>query len=163
MKNLKNAKVNKVVVDIKINGRKCSQYKIHTDDFRIKPLVVATCINNPNSCSDKLTRDLVTHLTKNLSFKIAHELLWQKGKIKQILSDAFEIAPSATVEEEIISMQFQLLPLIERIYNPLTNALSKTDLKHFKPYKTMDDVLSVLFGASFVDNGIMTFDARVEH
>ena len=163
MKNLKNAKVNKVVVDIKINGRKCSQYKIHTDDFRIKPLVVATCINNPNSCSDKLTRDLVTHLTKNLSFKIAHELLWQKGKIKQILSDAFEIAPSATVEEEIISMQFQLLPLIERIYNPLTNALSKTDLKHFKPYKTIDDVLSVLFGASFVDNGIMTFDARVEH
>ena len=29
-------------------------------------------------------------------------------------------------------------------------------------YKTMDDVLSVLFGASFLDNGIMTFDARVE-
>ena len=82
--------------------------------------------------------------------------------MKQILSDAFEIAPTVETEEEIISMQFQLLPLIERIYNPLTNALSKTDLKHFKPYKTMDDVLSVLFGASFLDNGIMTFDARVE-
>lgn len=162
MKTVKNAKVNKVVVDVKINGRKCSQYKIHTDDFRIKPLVVATCINNTNSCSDELTRDLVTHLTKNLSFKIAHDLLWQKGKIKQILSDAFEIAPTVAVEEEIISMQFQLLPLIERIYNPLTNALSKTDLQHFKPYKTMDDVLSVLFGASFLDNGIMTFNARVE-
>jgi hypothetical protein len=101
-------------------------------------------------------------LTKNLSFKIAHELLWQKGKMKQILSDAFEIAPTVETEEEIISMQFQLLPLIERIYNPSTNALSKTDLQHFKPYKTMDDVLSVLFGASFLDNGIMTFDARVE-
>lgn len=162
MKSLKNAKVTKVVVDVKINGRKCSQYKIHTDDFRIKPIAVATCINNPNSCSDELTRDLVTHLTKNLSFKIAHELLWQKGKMKQILSDAFEIAPSATVEEEIISMQFQLLPLIERIYNPLTNALSKTDLQHFKPYKTMDDVLSVLFGASLVDIGALSFDARVE-
>ena len=118
MKSLKNAKVNKVVIDIKINGRKYDQYKVHTDDFRIKPIAVATCINNPNNCSDELTRDLVTHLTKNLSFKIAHELLWQKGKMKQILSDAFEIAPSATVEEEIISMQFQLLPLIERIYNP---------------------------------------------
>ena len=82
--------------------------------------------------------------------------------MKQILSDAFEIAPTVETEEEIISMQFQLLPLIERIYNPSTNALSKTDLQHFKPYKTMDDVLSVLFGASFLDNGIMTFDARVE-
>lgn len=162
MKSLKNAKVNKVIIDIKINGRKYDQYKVHTDDFRIKPIAVATCINNPNSCSDELTRDLVTHLTKNLSFKIAHELLWQKGKMKQILSDAFEIAPSATVEEEIISMQFQLLPLIERIYNPLTNALSKTDLQHFKPYKTMDDVLSVLFGASLVDIGALSFDARVE-
>lgn len=162
MKNLKNAKVNKVVIDVKINGRKCSQYKVHTDDFRIKPLAVATCINNPKSCSDELTRDLVTHLTKNLSFKIAHDLLWQKGKIKQILSDAFEIAPTVEVEEEIISMQFQLLPLIERIYNPLTNALSKTDLQHFKPYKTMDDVLSVLFGATFFDNGILSYTAHVE-
>ena len=162
MKNLKNAKVNKVVIDVKINGRKCSQYKVHTDDFRIKPLAVATCINNPKSCSDELTRDLVTHLTKNLSFKIAHDLLWQKGKIKQILSDAFEIAPTVAVEEEIISMQFQLLPLIERIYNPLTNALSKTDLQHFKPYKTMDDVLSVLFGATFFDNGILSYTAHVE-
>ena len=162
MKTVKNAKVNKVIIDIKINGRKYDQYKVHTDDFRIKPIAVATCINNPNSCSDELTRDVVTRLTKNLSFKIAHELLWQKGKMKQILSDAFEIAPSATVEEEIISMQFQLLPLIERIYNPLTNALSKTDLQHFKPSKNMDDVLSVLFGASLVDIGALSFDARVE-
>ena len=162
MKSLKNAKVNKVVIDIKINGRKYDQYKVHTDDFRIKPLVVATCINNPNSCSDKLTRDLVTRLTKNLSFKIANELLWQKGKMKQILSDAFEIAPSATVEEEIISMQFQLLPLIERIYNPLTNALSKTDLKHFKPYKTMSDVLSVVFAESMFQTGILSYDAHIE-
>ena len=152
MKSLKNAKGNKVVVDIKINGRKYDQYKVHTDDFRIKPIAVATCINNPNSCSDKLTRDLVTHLTKNLSFKIAHELLWQKGKMKQILSDAFEI----------ISMQFQLLPLIERIYNPSTNALSKTDLKHFKPYKTMSDVLSVVFAESLFRTGILYFDAHIE-
>ena len=162
MKNLKNAKVNKVVIDVKINGKKCSQYKVHTDDLRIKPIAVANCINNPNSCPDKLTRDLVTHLTKNLSFKIAHDFLWQKGKIKQILSDAFEIAPTVEVEEEIISMQFQLLPLIERIYNPLTNALSKTDLQHFKPYKTMDDVLSVLFGATFFDNGILSYTVHVE-
>ena len=162
MKSLKNAKVNKVVIDIKINGRKYDQYKVHTDDFRIKPIAVATCINNPNNCSDELTRDLVTRLTKNLSFKIANELLWQKGKMKQILSDAFEIAPSATVEEEIISMQFQLLPLIERIYNPLTNALSKTDLKHFKPYKTMSDVLSVVFAESMFQTGILSYDAHIE-
>lgn len=162
MKNSKNAKVKKVVIDIKINGRKYDQYKVHTDDFRIKPIAVATCINNPNSCADKFTRDLVTHLTKNLSFKIANELLWQKGKMKQILSDAFEIAPTVETEEEIISMQFQLLPLIERIYNPSTNALSKTDLKHFKPYKTMSDVLSVVFAESMFQTGILSYDAHIE-
>ena len=82
--------------------------------------------------------------------------------MKQILSDAFEIAPTVETEEEIISMQFQLLPLIERIYNPSTNALSKTDLKHFKPYKTMSDVLSVVFAESLFRTGILYFDAHIE-
>ena len=163
MKSLKNLNGNKIVVDVRINGKKCSQYKIHTDDYSsIEPRKVAACINNPNSCKDKLTRDLVLHIKKNLSFKIANDLLWQKGKINQVLSDAYAMAPSAVVEEEIISMQTQLLPLISKIHSPLTNVLSKTELKHFKPFQTYEQCLSVLFGASFMDNGITTFSARIE-
>ena len=164
MKNLKNAKLKKVVVDVKINGRKCSQYTVHTDDDNssIKPSALAACINNPKCCSDKFTRDLALHIKKNLSFKIANDLLWQKGKIKKILSDAYALAPSAVVEEEIISMQTQLLPLIPKIHSPLTHLLSKSELEHFKPFQTYEQCLSVLFGATFLDCDILNFTASVE-
>ena len=163
MKSLKNVNGNKIIVDVRINGRKCSQYTVHTDDYSsIEPRKFVACINNPNSCKDKFTRDLVLHVKKNLSFKIANDLLWQKGKINQVLSDAYAIAPSAVVEEEIISMQTQLLRLISKIYSPLTNVLSKTELKHFKPFQTYEQCLSVLFGATFLDCDILNFTATLE-
>ena len=81
--------------------------------------------------------------------------------MEQILSDALEIAPTSSIENEIVSMQIQLLPLIDRIYNPATNMLSESDRQSFKPYKSAEQVLSVLFGAGFIDMGIFTFSAKV--
>lgn len=163
MKALKEEKGNKVDVSVKINGRKAGEFKVHTNDPLFNPRKVADCINNPKKCSDKMTKELVLRVTKNLSFQIVNILLWKKGKIEQILSDAFELAQTAAVEEEIISMQLQLVPMIERIYDPVKNALNSSDISHSKPYKTYEQILSVLFGATFMDLGIITFSAKVEN
>lgn len=152
----------KVVVKVKINGSKVSEFSVHTNDFLVNPSMMVGCINNCPSCTDKMTQELVDRIEKALAFRVINELLWQKGKIEQILDDAFAIAPTNEIEQEIVSMGLQLLPLVEQIYDPATNLLSKTDIKKFKPFKTHDSILSFLFSESFMDLGIMTFSAKVE-
>lgn len=155
-KNNKNA----IVISVKVNGKKITSFTVHTDPV-VNPGKIAGCFNNMQNCSDKKTYELVVHIKKNLAFETARQLLWQKGMMEQILSDALEIAPTSSIENEIVSMQIQLLPLIDRIYNPATNMLSESDRQSFKPYKSAEQVLSVLFGAGFIDMGIFTFSAKV--
>lgn len=151
---------NKIEVTLKINGHKCNTYRVHTNnDVFGSHAIVAACINNKRG--NEITKDLVERIKKALAFEATKELLWKKGAIEKILYDAYCIAPTKAVEKEIISLRDQLLPLIERIYDPATNALSKSDVNELKLYKTHEQVLTVLFGESFLELGIYKFHAKV--
>lgn len=158
---VKTRNAQKVVINAKINGVRVGQFKAHTDtdDFDSISAIVAYINGKPGS---KETRKIVDEILKTVSFQCINELIWNRCNFYHILSDAYRIAPSSEIEDSIISMQTNLVPLLPFVYDPAENLLSKTSRKQFPGFKTYDQILSVLFAEAFLNDGILTFDAKIE-
>lgn len=151
----------RVIVDVNVNGRKVGEYKIRTDDTVDGSSAKIAAYINSKQGSDR-TRELVESIERSLAGNVVGNLIWEKDAIKNILSDAFETAPSREIEESIISMQIQLLPMLKDIHNPMVNKLSKESSKQFWGFETYDQVITVILAKNFLIDGIITFNARLE-
>lgn len=151
----------KIAIGVNINGRKVKQYTVDFGNGEQKRCAdVAAYINN--GCGSEDTKKIATELLKTFTGQIVRELIWTKGAIKLILSDAFEIASTTEMEDSVIQMQIHLLPLLERVYDPATNKMSKEISRMYYNYQTYDQVLTVIFGQKFIEDGIISFTAKLK-
>lgn len=151
----------KIAIGVNINGRKVKQYTVDFGNGEHKRCAdVVAYINN--GCGSEDTKKIATELLKTFTGQIVRELIWTKGAIKLILSDAFEMAPTTEMEDSVIQMQIHLLPLLERVYDPATNKMSKEISRMYYNYQTYDQVLTVIFGQKFIEDGIISFTAKLK-
>ena len=105
-----------------------------------------------------MVEDLVDRMKKVLGMQTMKELLYNRT-IEEILDDAQALAEGVIIENEISKMR-ELLPLVERIYNPSTDVISKAFVDRYKPFKTYSELLCTIFTSNFIDLGVMKFSAK---
>lgn len=148
----------RIIVSVKVNNRKVTEFQTRLNDALVNPSTVIGCFNNIPSCCEPMVEDLVERMKKVLGMQTMKELLYNRN-IEEILDDAQALAEGVIIENEIAKMR-ELLPLVERIYDPSTDVISKAFVNRYKPFKTYSELLGTIFTSNFIDLGVMKFSAK---
>ena len=160
MKNLRNKA--DVEISIQINKKEIGASTVHVNEAILTAEQLADCLNNPKKCNKKMTKELAVKIKEALAFNYVNELLWQRGSIEKVLADAFQKAETEEEKESILSLAYQIVPLIPLIYDPVTNVLNKADMQIFKGFKTHDQAITKILVSELLRLNVLTCSAAID-
>ena len=84
---------------------------------------------------------------------------------REFINTAIKTPTPQNTEEEkesILSLAYQIVPLIPLIYDPVTNVLNKADMQIFKGFKTHDQAITKILVSELLRQNVLTCSATID-